>query len=195
MVTNPTDAQKAETIQILSGFRDSWGLDTSPYQDLIEQIGSHENPWTSATLDAVMGLGFGWAEAQARQIALRLAVGSKGAQLIDDLVRGGTKITPENVVDIRKLPDGKIVWLETGNSRAGLQHIVEGHIEDFAARGVPRDKIPNLILDALEKGKIVGTTGTGQNIRSVYEVNFNGTTQKLVIGIGSNGFVVTAHPF
>ncbi|PRA85914.1 hypothetical protein CQ054_10625 [Ochrobactrum sp. MYb29] len=38
------------------------------------------------------------------------------------------------MVDIRKLPDGRTVWLETGNSRAGLQHIVDGHAQDFAAQ-------------------------------------------------------------
>ena len=40
--------------------------------------------------------------------------------LIDDFVKGGTKITPENVADIRKLPDGRTVWLEKGTDSAGL---------------------------------------------------------------------------
>lgn len=116
-------------------------------------------------------------------------------QLIDDLIRRGTKITPANLVDIRRLPDGRTVWLETGNSSAGLQHIADGHAVDFAARGISRDQIPNLIFDALENGKIVGSTGTGRNARSVYETTFNGVTQRVAVGVSENGFVVTAHPF
>jgi len=110
-------------------------------------------------------------------------------------VAGGTKITPENVVEIQKLPDGKIVWLETGNSKAGFQHIIDGHAEDFAARGVSSDQIPDLIFDALENGRVVGSVGSGSNVRPVYEVDFNGTTQKIAIGVSDNGFIVTAHPF
>lgn len=118
-----------------------------------------------------------------------------GHIIIDDLVAGGTKITPENVVDIRKLPDGRTVWLETANSRAGRQHIADGHAEDFAARGVSLDQIPDLIFDALENGQIVGSTVTGRNARSVYETTFNGVPQRIAVGVSENGFIVTAHPF
>lgn len=51
----------------------------------------------------------------------------------DELISGlpaGTKITPESVVDIRKLPDGRTVWLETGSDAAGLQHIYKRHEVD-----------------------------------------------------------------
>ncbi|WP_273795280.1 hypothetical protein, partial [Brucella intermedia] len=107
----------------------------------------------------------------------------------------GAMIAPENVVEIPKLSNGKTVWLDTGNSRAGLQHITDGYAVDFAARGKSRDQIPNLIFDALENGKTVGSTGTGKNARSVYETTFNGVTQRVAVGVSENGFVVTAHPF
>jgi len=60
---------------------------------------------------------------------------------------GGKKITPENVVDIRRLPDGKIVWLETGTATgprpAGLNHIIVDHGTDFANKGIAESDIPD----------------------------------------------------
>lgn len=76
-----------------------------------------------------------------------------------------------------------------------MQHITDGHAVDFAARGISKDQIPNLIFDALENGKIVGSTGKGKNARSVYETTFNGASQWVAVGVSENGFVVTAHPF
>lgn len=99
------------------------------------------------------------------------------------------------MVDIRRLPDGKTVWLETGNSKAGLQHIVDGHQKNFADRGIAESEIPSLIFDALQHGRVVDTIGSGRNAREVYEVPFKGSTQRIAIGVGDNGFVVTAHPY
>jgi filamentous hemagglutinin len=107
----------------------------------------------------------------------------------------GVKVTPANVVDIRKLPDGRTVWLETGSSNAALLHIVEGHAGDFSSRGVTQAQIPDLTFEAMQNGRVVGSIGNGRNARSVYEVDFGETTQRVAIGIGDNGFIVTAHPF
>lgn len=72
----------------------------------------------------------------------------------------GTKITPESVVDIRKLQDGRTVWLENGSDAAGLQHIYKRHEVDFTNKGILRDEIPTVVMNALERGKIVGEKGT-----------------------------------
>ncbi|MGR2741123.1 hypothetical protein ACUY1T_21985, partial [Billgrantia sp. Q4P2] len=111
----------------------------------------------------------------------------------DELIAGlpqGTKITPENVVDIRRLPDGRTVWLETGSDAAGLQHIYNRHEVDFSNKGIPREEIPAVIMNALERGDVVGTNGSA----SVYRIRHNGIEQNIAIGIGSNGFVVRANP-
>lgn len=102
----------------------------------------------------------------------------------------GTKITPESVVDIRKLPDGRTVWLETGSDAAGLQHIYKRHEIDFANKGISRDEIPAVVMSALEGGKIVGTNGSA----SVYRITYIGIEKNIAIGVGSNGFVVRANP-
>src|SRR5690606_22368763 len=67
-----------------------------------------------------VGAGFGTATANAARSMILARVGAKGIPNSplgrDELISGlpaGTKITPESVVDIRKLPDGRTVWLET----------------------------------------------------------------------------------
>lgn len=91
-------------------------------------------------------------------------------QLIDELLNIGTKITPENVIDIRKLPDGRTVWLETGSDAAGLQHIYKRH--------------------EIEHGKVVGKNGAA----NVYRIIHNGAEHHIAVGVGSNEFVVRANP-
>lgn len=112
--------------------------------------------------------------------------------LIDDLIAGGTKITPENVVDIRKLPDGRTVWLETGNSNAGLRHIVGEHGSEFAQRGIPEAEIPEVLFAALQRNNVVGYQGRGTG-RPIYEFDYRGQTHRLAITVGSNGYVVGAN--
>jgi hypothetical protein len=112
------------------------------------------------------------------------------ADLIAELGRQGIKHTPEDIVRITRLSDGRIVFLERGNARAGLQHIVAEHGADFARRGISESQIPDLIMAALTRGKIVGYQGT----RPIYEVSFNGTTHYVAISVGSNGFIVGANP-
>jgi hypothetical protein len=44
-------------------------------------------------------------------------------------------------------------------------------------------------MEALSKGKVVGTQGRG-NISPIYEVVFNGQKQRVAITVGNNGFIV-----
>lgn len=124
-------------------------------------------------------------------------VGVKGvsgsALTRDELISGlpvGTKITPGSVVDIRRLPDGRTVWLEKGTDASGLQHIYKRHEADFVNKGISRDDIPNVVMSALERGKVVGINGSA----NVYRITHNGVEQNIAVGVGSNGFVVRANP-
>ncbi|ECI6492949.1 hypothetical protein EIL18_24375 [Salmonella enterica subsp. enterica] len=105
----------------------------------------------------------------------------------------GIKFTPENIVSVAKQPDGKIVFLETGNSTAGLQHIVDGHAEEFKKIGVSEKEIPSVIMDVVVNGKVVGYQGRGTG-RPIYEATVNGVKQKIAVTIGSNGYIVGANP-
>lgn len=106
-------------------------------------------------------------------------------ELIAELPNG-TNITPDEVVTILRTSDGQVVWLETGNSRAGLQHINERHTDEFAEFGVQEADIPDFIEQALSDGNRIGT----YNGAPVYLV---GDTPVTVV-VGDNGYIVTAYP-
>jgi hypothetical protein len=110
--------------------------------------------------------------------------------LLAQLRASGTKFNPDGVVDLRRLSDGRIVFLEQGNSRAGLVHIVKAHGEDFVRAGIALDHIPHAVMEALTTGKIIGFQGAGAG-RPIYELA-NG--QRIAVTVGTNGFVVGANP-
>jgi hypothetical protein len=113
--------------------------------------------------------------------------------LIAELAQLGIKHNPERIVQIAKQADGKIVFLEEGNSDAGLQHILEKHSSQFADQGIDLDQIPDAIITALTEGKVVGYQGR-KKTRTIYEVNFDGKTQYISVTVSDNGYIVGANP-
>jgi hypothetical protein len=96
------------------------------------------------------------------------------------------------VILIGKDGDGKIVFLESGNAKAGLQHVMD-HADQFTDIGVPRDKVGQFVFDATTTGKVVGYQGKGTG-RPIYEFLFEGRPYKVAVTVGSNGFIVGANP-
>ena len=117
----------------------------------------------------------------------------EGRALIDEVIASGKKITPENVVMITRDPTGRIVWLETGDNRSGLNHIIQEHEHQFNGKGISTDEIPDYVLEAVYQGKIIGTQGK-RNPRTIYEFKYNGETQRIAVQVGSNGYIVSANP-
>ncbi|WP_327040932.1 WXG100 family type VII secretion target [Micromonospora ureilytica] len=115
---------------------------------------------------------------------------SERQELLDELIQAGVKHNPEQIVAIGRNREGKIVFLETGNERAGLAHITSRHADDFEKVGVPEEKIPELVFAAVTQGEVVGM----QRTRPIYEVLFEGRTYKLAVSVGDNGFIVGANP-
>ncbi|HEX5204386.1 WXG100 family type VII secretion target [Paractinoplanes rhizophilus] len=113
--------------------------------------------------------------------------------LIDELERAGIKHNPDDILEIGRDASGRILFLEKGNSRAGMQHILERHGQDFTNVGVPEDKVGRLVFEAVTSGQVVGTEGR-RSPRNVYEVVFEGRTYRLAVTVGSNGFIVGANP-
>ena len=113
--------------------------------------------------------------------------------LIDKVIVNGIKITPKNVVMITELSSGKIVWLETGNKSAGLEHIIDKHGSEFNEKGINNDDIPAYIFQAVRYGTIVGYQGR-KNPRTVYEFTYNGVKQRVAVQVSENGFIVSANP-
>lgn len=110
-------------------------------------------------------------------------------ELLAELSQQGVKHNPEKIVAIGRGPNGQIIFLETGNERAGLTHILR-HAGDFAKAGVPEEKVPNLVFAAVTEGKVVGM----QRTRPIYEVMFEGRVHKVAVSVGNNGFIVGANP-
>ena len=106
-----------------------------------------------------------------------------------ELASSGVKYNPDKVIAITKTADGKLVWLEQGNEKAGLVHIMR-HKEQFASKGISSDNIPFFLLEAIKNGKIVGI----QRSRPIYEILYEGELQRVAISIGENGFVIGANP-
>lgn len=121
--------------------------------------------------------------------------GTNGANkaLVEELVSSGEKCTPENIVGILKDSDGKIIWLETGTTTAGLKHIIDEHSSEFHDQDISSDEIPNYIMEAIHQGNIVGYQGR-KNPRTIFEFIYEGRKRRIAISIGSNGFIVGANP-
>lgn len=88
--------------------------------------------------------------------------------LIEELKSKGVKCTEENIIKIMKNKEGKIIFLESGNEKAGYIHILK-HENDFVKQGINKDDIIELIFQALKENKIIGSQGRG---RPIYECNF-----------------------
>ncbi|WP_211339579.1 WXG100-like domain-containing protein [Nocardia mexicana] len=73
-------------------------------------------------------------------------------QLIQELESQGIKFDRDKIVQIGRDSDGKVVFLEQGNSRAGLQHILS-HGDDFANKGIPENEVSELVMKPRPKVK------------------------------------------
>ncbi|MEZ2232526.1 hypothetical protein [Microcoleus sp.] len=111
--------------------------------------------------------------------------------LIDELRQARIKHNSEAILRIAKLIDGTIVFLEIGNSASGLQHIVNNHRRDFAARDISEAEIPDAVMEAVICGEILGYQSP---TRPIYQVTFKGKIQLIAVTVGSNGYLVCANP-
>ncbi|MDR6236879.1 hypothetical protein QE440_004620 [Pseudomonas psychrotolerans] len=132
----------------------------------------------------------GQAISEASKTGFGGAKGTLNTSLLDELTANGVKFIPENVIATTR---DSVVFLETGNSKAGLQHIIEAHGSQFAQMGVPEAQIPEVVMRAASEGKLVGYQGSGIG-RPIYELNINGQTQRIAVTVGNNGFVVGENP-
>jgi hypothetical protein len=113
--------------------------------------------------------------------------------LIAEVVAAGHKISPNAVVHIARAPDGRVVWLERGDGRTGLSHLLRAErIADLVAVGVAPTDIPGLAVRAILEGVPTGRSGRDGTI---YDVDIGGGRHRdIVVVVGPNGYVVTAYP-
>ena len=130
---------------------------------------------------------------------------------IQAIKASGKKITPSQTVRAWKVPATSEVpmpqgrpehmWVETGNSRAGLEHIQcdKAKIGAFNGAGIPPSqqwqKLPVLAEAHTIVGRHVGyQTNKKQGQRPVFATYIEGKVQKMAVTVANNGFIVGMNP-
>lgn len=111
----------------------------------------------------------------------------KDKNLLDELSNSGVKYNKNDVVVVGKDTTGKLLWLEKGNNKAGLQHIENRHLSDFNSKNI--QNIPEFLHDTLKLNPIEqGLSPKGAY--SIYIID----GKKYTLAYGTNGFVVSFYP-
>lgn len=113
--------------------------------------------------------------------------------LIAQAAAAGLKIDPTQVVYIDRAPDGRIIWLQRGDQRSGLGHLLRAErIKNFTDIGVAPADIPGLAVRAVTAGTLLGTIRRDD---AVYDVDIGGGQhRRIVVIISDNGYIVSAYP-
>lgn len=117
--------------------------------------------------------------------------------LLVELTVNGIKHSPDEVLAIGRDWTGRVAWVESGeggNGRSGMAHIVSRHAHEFADHGITLEEVPQLLVDTLSRGKIIGYRRKPQvglpDPRPVFVWERNGARDYLAITVGRNGFII-----
>lgn len=114
--------------------------------------------------------------------------------LIAELKARGIKHNPEKIVRIAKCADDQIVFLEMGDEKRGLQHIL-AKADQFARIGINADEIVDVVMGTITTGNIVSFQGRDTvNPRPVYQFIYKAEIKYIAVTIGNNGYIVGANP-
>jgi hypothetical protein len=109
--------------------------------------------------------------------------------LTGELEKKRVSFYKDEVIDIFKDANGKIIWLETGTLSAGFTHILNRHGDDFINKGFKLEEISVVIMDILKSGApSVGTVAGSP----AYKITHEGIEKFISIGVSTNGYVVRA---
>lgn len=112
-------------------------------------------------------------------------------RLIEEVEKQNEKISRENVMAIKKLRAGAIVWLETGSHIAGFLHMLK-HEKEFFSQQITLNDLPSFVMKVIEEGVVIGMRYS-QNGKPGLLLKYEDRTYN--VSIGENGFIVTFHPF
>ncbi len=141
-------------------------------------------------------LEYAMAEERAEAELDRISNLAKINTMIDELDSNEAKYNVKDMRFITRDATDQVVWLEKGNSSAGLEHIVSRHANDFRNKlGIEKYDIANTLYDIVKTGQIVSNRIKLIKGRKNYERIYKYQGQYYVLaGIGSNGFLVSAYP-
>ena len=107
--------------------------------------------------------------------------------LMDELASSGVKYNSDSVIMVTKTYNGELLWLEQGNEKTGLTHILKRHASDFASQGI--DDVSLLLNDVLQ----TVPTKIGSNAKGKYaDYLYNGNMYRVAYGF--NGYIVSFYP-
>lgn len=115
--------------------------------------------------------------------------------LYKELAKSGKKFNKKDVKFVVKDKSGQLIWLEKGNSKSGLEHIVQRHEQDFKKlHGVSRDNIAPHVKNIISQGDIEYSKTVFRNNRSGFEKLYSYKGEyHLLAGIGNNGYLVSSY--
>lgn len=116
----------------------------------------------------------------------------KPEHLMEKLRNSGVKFIEKEVVMVTETRKGELVWLELGNYKSGLQHILDRHeVHIHSKFGISHNDIPNFIKDVFQNGVELSSRLKNTGYEKVYE--YKGE-EIVITGIGTNGYIVSVYP-
>ncbi len=116
--------------------------------------------------------------------------------LIAELEKNKIKFTKEDMLFITKDKSGQIVWLEEGNKKGGLKHILDGHANNICKKlSVSPENLVNTIKDIVTNGEVMCCNIAIKNGRETLEKVYLHKNEYYMLGaVGTNGFIVSIYP-
>lgn len=88
-------------------------------------------------------------------------VSESDLKMLDD---AKVKYNKEDVIFVTHDSSGQLIWLEKGNEKSGLNHILARHTNDFANKhGVTKNEIHSHINSIIKNGKLEYSKVTQRN--------------------------------
>jgi filamentous hemagglutinin len=72
------------------------------------------------------------------------------------------------------------------------KYVIQEHGQEFAAGGINTEQLPQVLMEALTSGKVVGYQGRGLG-RPIIETTVNGQPIRVAITVANNGYIVGAN--
>lgn len=116
----------------------------------------------------------------------------KPNHLLNELRQRGEKFNEKDVVMITKTKKKELVWLEKGNEKKGLEHIIKRHEKDLEKKfGVKKQNIPSFVKDVFTNGVEISNKlkNGGYQKEYLYKGKYI-----VISGVGTNGFIVSIYP-
>ena len=116
--------------------------------------------------------------------------------IVSEMERNNIKFTKEDLIITTKDKTGQLIFLEKGNSSAGLKHIEQRHTKDFVEKHkIQASQVSKHIHSVFTQGDLEYSRTTVKKGKEGFErlYKYKGKYY-LLSGVGTNGFVVSAYP-